>query len=82
MTDQTYVVTGSIYESAVLGRRQFREAYRRAREENRRLRLALRAARGKGIIAGAALALRREDWEARCCEVLDIIDDALGDGDI
>jgi len=67
-----------IYEAAVQGRRQFRESYRRAREENRRLRTALETVRVKAIPAGAAVGLRREGWEERCVEVLDIIDDALG----
>lgn len=68
-----------IYESAVRGRREFREAYRSARDKNRRLREALKAVRVKAIPAGAAVALRREDWETRCIEVLDIIDEALGE---
>lgn len=38
---------------------------------------ALSAIRAKALPAGAAIGLRREDWEARCCEVLDIIDAAL-----
>jgi hypothetical protein len=52
-----------IYESAVRGRQLFREAYRLVRDENRRLREALKAVRVKAIPAGAAVALRREDWE-------------------
>jgi hypothetical protein len=66
-----------IYESAVRGRREFREAYRIARDENRRLRAALVAVRVKALPAGAAVGLRRESWKERCIEVLDIIDAAL-----
>ena len=66
-----------IYLSAVRGWQQFREAYRRERTENQRLREALVTVRVKAIPAGAAVGLRREGWEDRCREVLDIIDDAL-----
>jgi hypothetical protein len=66
-----------LYETAVRGRQQFRESYRREREENRRLRAALETVRIKAIPAGAAVILRTEDWKERCIEVLDIIDDAL-----
>ena len=69
-----------IYKSAVQGRREFREMYRREREVNRRLREALVAVRVKAIPAGAAVGLRRESWEDRCREVLDIIDGALEGG--
>lgn len=66
-----------IYLSAVRGRQQFREAYRRELAKNRALRAALVAVRVKALPAGAAVGLRREGWQDRCNEVLDIIDGAL-----
>jgi hypothetical protein len=74
------IVSLKIYESAVKGRQMFRAAYRREREDNRQLRDALIAVRSKGIIAGAAFVRGNEDRDARCLEVLDIIDTALENG--
>jgi len=66
-----------LYEAAVKGRRDFRSAYRRELEKVRKLRVALDLIRSKGICAGAAFALRKEDGQQRCIEVLNIIDTAL-----
>lgn len=65
-----------VYESAVKGQQSFRAAFRRERDDNRRLREALIEVRS-GICAGAAFVRRNEDGADRCLEVLKIIDDAL-----
>lgn len=75
MTETT--VSLQVYESAVKGRQMFRSAFRRQREENRRLREALETVRSKGICAGAAFVRQHDDGADRCREVLDIIDAAL-----
>ena len=72
------MIEQSVYESAVRGRQAFRAAYRREMAENKKLRAALIAVRSKAIPAGAAFVSRNEDGAARCLEVLDIIDSAIG----
>jgi hypothetical protein len=68
---------GNVIRAAPQDHLGFGHAYRRVRAENQRLRAALREVRAKAIPAGLAVGLRREGWERRVCEVLDIIDDAL-----
>lgn len=48
-----------------------------AQSESQRLRAALTAVRVRALPAGASIVLHREGWEARCCKMLDIIDEAL-----
>lgn len=69
----------NIYQSAVQGRRDFREAYRRQLARTRQLEAVLREVRTKAIPAGASVARQNHDWKERVCEVLDLIDDALTD---
>lgn len=73
------MVEDHVYESAVHGRRTFREAFRLERAKVKKAREALLAVRSKGIVAGAAFALEKTDREDRCNEVFDLIDATLAD---
>lgn len=72
-------VSIKVYESAVQGRQMFRSAYRRERENARKLRETLIEVRSKGIIAGAAFVRRNDDGADRCAEVLNMIDATLAE---
>lgn len=80
MTDDTEThVSLSVYESAVKGRQVFRAAFRREREQNKKMRETLIAVRSSGICAGAAFMRGNDDGADRCADVLNMIDAALSD---